>query len=111
MNWLRQDKRLAIYIRDGFKCCYCRSGGWLSLDHLKPTSKGGGNESENLITSCMSCNGKRSYRPWRKFARGAVSRIEQARLRPLPISKARELLAEHGGLASVLAKLTKKETE
>jgi 5-methylcytosine-specific restriction endonuclease McrA len=111
MNWLRQDKRLAIYIRDGFQCLYCQSGHWLSLDHLKPTSKGGGNESENLVTSCMSCNGKRSYRPWRTFAKGAASRIEKMRLRPLPISMARELLAKHGGLASVLANQTKKETK
>jgi 5-methylcytosine-specific restriction endonuclease McrA len=28
----------------------------LTLDHVKPLSKGGGNSWENLVTACMSCN-------------------------------------------------------
>src|SRR5580693_3705194 len=104
MNWLRQEKRLAIYLRDQMRCLYCQAGtkAWLSLDHLKPTCEGGGNESENLVTCCMSCNGRRAHRPWKTFAKGAVRRIEKARLLPLPISAARALLAQHGGLAGVL---------
>lgn len=31
MNWIRKDKRLAIYMRDGMACVYCG----LTLDHLK----------------------------------------------------------------------------
>ncbi|KKK72946.1 hypothetical protein LCGC14_2898780, partial [marine sediment metagenome] len=23
MNWIRPEKRLAIYLRDGLACCYC----------------------------------------------------------------------------------------
>jgi 5-methylcytosine-specific restriction endonuclease McrA len=40
MNWIRQEKRLAIYLRDGLACGYCgdsvENGAKLSLDHLKP---------------------------------------------------------------------------
>ena len=51
MNWIRQDKRLAIYLRDGLACAYCghsvESGASLSLDHLKPASKDGCNHEED----------------------------------------------------------------
>ena len=26
MNWIRQDKRLAIYLRDGLACAWCGNG-------------------------------------------------------------------------------------
>ena len=45
MNWLRPEKRLAIYIRDGLACAYCgegiEDGATLTLDHLIPTCKAG----------------------------------------------------------------------
>lgn len=55
-NWIRRDKRVAIYVRDGFKCVYCGSSESLSLDHIKAVSKGGINCHRNLATSCISCN-------------------------------------------------------
>ena len=63
MNWIRQEKRLAIYARDGFACVYCgktaEDGTKLSLDHIIPASHGGNNEANNLITACVNCNCKR----------------------------------------------------
>ena len=63
MNWIRQEKRLAIYIRDAFACVYCGQcaddGVKLSLDHVVPVSSGGDNSASNLITACMSCNASR----------------------------------------------------
>lgn len=63
MNWIRQDKRLAIYLRDGLACAYCggtvETGATLSLDHLVPAHKGGSNGDQNLITCCATCNSRR----------------------------------------------------
>lgn len=74
--------KLAVYLRDDFKCRYC--GGdlkpalisWLlwegkrlhkinsatltaTVDHVTPRSKGGLWTYENLVTSCQNCNNKK----------------------------------------------------
>lgn len=69
MNWIRQEKRLAIYIRDNFTCQHCQidlkkvihegSSLRIELDHLVCVSAGGGNEATNLVTSCSKCNQSR----------------------------------------------------
>ena len=48
--------RQNIYRRDGHKCGYCDSKSHLTLDHVVPKSKGGGNTWENLVTCCRKCN-------------------------------------------------------
>ena len=51
------SQRYRILKRDGFTCQYCgRSGGALEIDHRKPSSKGGSDDDENLITACILCN-------------------------------------------------------
>ena len=77
MNWIRQDKRLAIYLRDGMACAYCgatiEKGATLSLDHLQPAAKGGGNHEGNLITCCTACNSRRQdmdLSPWLQLVCG-----------------------------------------
>ena len=66
-KWIRRDKRLAIYLRDGMACAYCgavfEDGVGLSLDHLICSSKGGSNKASNLVTSCISCNSRRRDMP------------------------------------------------
>ena len=63
MNWIRQEKRLAIYMRDDMSCLYCgrtlEDGVVLTLDHLVPYVMGGDNRATNLVTACRSCNSKR----------------------------------------------------
>src|SRR3990167_4136458 len=72
MNWIRQEKRLAIYLRDGMSCAWCghsvEEGASLSLDHLAPHSKGGSNHESNLVTSCERCNKSRGARSVKAFA-------------------------------------------
>ena len=51
--------RFEIFKRDGFACQYC--GGHppnvlLHLDHIIAVSEGGSDSSDNLVTSCQSCN-------------------------------------------------------
>lgn len=58
-SWYRK-----IYHNDNYRCVYCGKDMlkeldlWLSLevDHIIPQSKGGNNESNNLVTSCNVCN-------------------------------------------------------
>lgn len=57
--------RKNIFIRDRNACQYC--GGTfdykdLSLDHVIPTSRGGGNSWENLVCCCIQCNKKKGHR-------------------------------------------------
>lgn len=72
MNWIRQDKRLAIYLRDGCACVWCgatvESGAKLTLDHIVVHSKTADNSETNLVTACHRCNTSRGVRSAGKFA-------------------------------------------
>lgn len=48
-----------IFKRDEFRCGYCTSKDNLTVDHIKPKSKGGGYTWENLVTCCRRCNNKK----------------------------------------------------
>ncbi len=88
-KWIRRLKRLRIYARDGWKCVWCgcdvyspgksphgpqfNPAGYpgsrprteanplrmTTLDHVIPREHGGGNETSNLITACITCNEER----------------------------------------------------
>ena len=51
--------RFEIFKRDSFTCQYCGNqppNVVLWVDHIQPVSKGGSDESINLVTSCKECN-------------------------------------------------------
>lgn len=103
-KWCRRDKRLAIYLRDGFACAYCgrdlrsMAPRDVTLDHLIPVSEGGNNAPLNLVTSCRSCNCSRGARPWREFAPGgAQERIEELVVRPLNRELAKAIISGTAG--------------
>jgi len=55
----------AIYRRDDYRCQYCLKQfkkDELSLDHVIPKSRNGGNTWENCVTSCLRCNNKKADR-------------------------------------------------
>ena len=54
--------RPRIYKRDHYQCVYCGSNKDLTLDHVIPKSRGGGNEWTNLATSCFKCNLRKGNR-------------------------------------------------
>lgn len=58
--------RFEVFKRDKFTCQYCGQKApeiVLHLDHVEPSSLGGGNEIINLVTSCKECNqGKSNVR-------------------------------------------------
>lgn len=119
MNWIRQEKRLAIYLRDGLACAYCgdsvENGAKLTLDHIIPHVKGGDNKATNLVTCCHRCNSSRGSRAMRTFARGVamylnhgvtaeeiVKHVDTTRRRALPTEEAKALIARRGSAARVL---------
>ena len=58
-------KRTRIYMRDKFRCQYCgdkKQANELTLDHILPRSRGGDNSPVNVVTACMTCNGRKGNR-------------------------------------------------
>jgi len=119
MNWIRQTTRLAIYMRDGLACAYCgatlEDGATLTLDHVKPASKGGTNDPSNLVTCCKQCNCSRGTRSMTAFvkavagyvrgksAKQILTHVRNATRRALPRQEARDLIARRGSVAKALA--------
>ncbi|WP_448562480.1 HNH endonuclease [Trichothermofontia sp.] len=55
--------RRNILHRDGHSCQYCGyAGEELTLDHVVPRSRGGGDTWENIVTACVRCNVKKGNR-------------------------------------------------
>lgn len=120
MNWIRQEKRLAIYLRDGMACVYCgaavEDGATLTLDHVHPVSRGGSNDATNLVTCCSRCNSSRGARSVAEFADAVagylnhgtdpaeiVAHVRRTARRVLPVAEAKALIARRGSVARVLA--------
>jgi 5-methylcytosine-specific restriction endonuclease McrA len=45
-----------IIERDNGQCRYCGCTNNLTLDHIRPKSKGGRYEASNLVAACRECN-------------------------------------------------------
>ena len=57
--------RKNVLIRDNYRCQYCGERfhpSRLSLDHVVPLSKGGGQAWTNVVCACVECNGKKGER-------------------------------------------------
>ncbi len=97
MNWLRQEKRLAIYLRDGKTCVYCLATEvQLSVDHVVPVAVTGkpNNHATNLVTACCSCNFSRQDKSLEVWASPeAIARVEVQTKLPLDVKAAKKILA------------------
>lgn len=93
---LRKDLRLAIYLRDSFRCVYCcedlhgAAPTDITLDHVVAQADGGSNGPKNLVTACRSCNCSRQDKPLARFA-GVETRKDIKRLTARSIVKFRTL--------------------
>lgn len=82
-----EDKRHAVYDRDGYKCHYCgiadstKTGVKLSIDHIDSRASGGDAQNTkhspatNLITACHACNfakQDKTPREWNAYIKGRV---------------------------------------
>ena len=87
-QWITTVKRLAIYLRDGFKCFYCNKDlhnakhNGISLDHVIGRAechrKGlltEMNKESNLVTACDNCNYSRAGTSIAKFMRRMNNRL------------------------------------
>jgi 5-methylcytosine-specific restriction endonuclease McrA len=55
--------RRNLFQRDGHRCQYCGTGSdRLSVDHVLPRSRGGGDTWDNVTTACLSCNVRKGNR-------------------------------------------------
>lgn len=54
--------RWGVWERDNFTCQQCGSRKYLSVDHIKPESRGGTLDPENLQTLCSKCNSSKGAR-------------------------------------------------
>ncbi len=54
--------RKNVLRRDGFRCQYCGSRDSLTVDHVLPKSRGGGDSWENLVAACTPCNNRKGCR-------------------------------------------------
>ena len=54
-----KKRRFEVFKRDAFTCAYCGRKPptvTLEVDHIIPVAEGGGDDYENLATSCFDCN-------------------------------------------------------
>jgi len=113
-RWCQKDKRVAVYIRDGFQCLYCgldlrqADPRDITLDHLEPRmlddqgkprvkKMANGlsiNDVTNIVTACRACNCSRGCRSWRDFAPGGAQiRILHQIQQPTNYALARSLIS------------------
>src|SRR5689334_10215373 len=101
-KWLRKDKRLAIYLRDDWRCLYCDKSlknvkpRQRTLDHVIPVALGGNNEATNLVTCCKRCNDLKNDRHMQdfcKYNREAIQRIIVTTVKPINRELAKQILA------------------
>lgn len=113
-KWIRPEKRIRLYQRDGWRCAWCGRRVYspalvaamraappagdaqpATLDHFHSRAHQHGkldHSAGNLITACLSCNSERQDKPAARFARMIATRTHQ---------DAREILAR-------IAKLRKR---
>lgn len=65
----RQVTNTFLFARDEYSCQYCgkhsselRGRQFLTRDHILPTSRGGLNAWDNVVTSCSPCNNRKGSR-------------------------------------------------
>jgi 5-methylcytosine-specific restriction endonuclease McrA len=114
--WIKPAKRLAIYLRDEFRCIYCLADLHgvdprdITLDHLKCKSDGGTNMEDNLITCCRSCNSSRADKPLARFCgpetRKHIRRNTARKLAPY-VKMAKALISGETGFEETIAKAGK----
>lgn len=53
---ISNDRRRAVYRRDGWRCALCDDSRHLQIHHAIPRAQGGSDFMENLITLCPKCH-------------------------------------------------------
>lgn len=67
--------RSIVWAKNDGLCWYCGdciADGWFHVDHKVPRCKGGGDDIDNLLPSCPTCNmekGAKDYEEYRELLR------------------------------------------
>ena len=62
--------RFRVLERDNYTCVYCGDeNGPFEVDHVKAVKLGGGNEDENLVCACQTCNRRKGAKTLDEFMR------------------------------------------
>jgi 5-methylcytosine-specific restriction endonuclease McrA len=89
--------RRNVLQRDGHSCQYCGyEGERLSIDHVIPRSRGGGDSWENVATACVSCNVRKGNRTPQE-ARMPLRRLPRRPLSGLTFEATRQIRAGRYG--------------
>jgi hypothetical protein len=86
---ISKSRRFEVFKRDGFTCQYCGDHppkAVLHVDHITPVSLGGGNEIENLVTSCASCNLGKSATPLNQVPKSLTEKAKETQEREAQIA-------------------------
>lgn len=89
--------RFEIFKRDSFTCQYCGAHPpkvTLHIDHIIPVAMNGTNESDNLITSCDSCNLGKGARSLSSVPASLKDRAKEVKEREEQIRGYSEIIAE-----------------
>ena len=79
----RRLSRRAIFYRDSFTCQYCgKKDAQLTLDHVRPRSRGGVHDWANVVSACIPCNHQKAGQTLKEA--GMVLRREPKAPRPNP---------------------------
>ena len=57
-----QNLRTKVFERDAYRCLHCGAHLNLTVDHIKPESKGGTLDFDNLQTLCRPCNSRKGVK-------------------------------------------------
>ena len=101
-KWIKAHDRLAIYMRDQHKCCYCDRdltqlpSYAVTLDHITPRSQGGTDHPSNLVSACTYCNSARQDRTLDQFVqcKDRASYIMVQLAKPLNTDQAKQLIKQ-----------------
>jgi len=86
---ISKKRRFDVFKRDGFVCQYCGAhppSAILHVDHINPVALGGGNEIDNLVTSCQTCNLGKSASPLTEIPTSLKEKALEVKERELQIA-------------------------
>mgnify|MGYP005816753281 CR=1 FL=1 len=70
-TWVQRSMkqlRAVVFRRDNGTCVYCGEPAE-NLDHVRPRSKGGKDDTDNLVASCIPCNSAKGSMRSKTFRR------------------------------------------
>ena len=97
---IKPSVRVIVLEKYGGRCAYCGiKFDKMHIDHVVPVSMGGGNEIDNLMPSCQSCNNYKMNFHLERFRDELQSQVMRARQYSLNFR-----LAERFGLVQEIKK-------